>query len=353
MWKGLLQEYKAYLPVQDQTPKLSLGEGNTPLVHFERLSERLGIDLYGKHEGVNPTGSFKDRGMVMAVAKAVEKGKTAIMCASTGNTAASAAAYGAKAGLKVFVVIPKGKIAQGKLAQAVMLGAEVIEVDGNFDQALKTVREVTEDSSIELVNSVNPYRLQGQKTSAFEICDQLGSAPDVLAIPVGNAGNISAYWLGFKEYHQRFQTGLPKLFGFQAEGAAPIVRNKIINNPETIATAIRIGNPASWSTATLAAKESLGLIDMVSDEEIIEAYQELAKNEGIFAEPGSCASIAGIKKAVANGQLSKGSKVVAVLTGNGLKDPVTAMDVSPSERVVLDQTSEAFKAYLHGKEMVV
>ncbi|MFB4210502.1 threonine synthase [Shouchella sp. JSM 1781072] len=353
MWKGLLQEYKTYLPVNNQTPSLSLGEGNTPLVQFERLSEQWGIELYGKYEGLNPTGSFKDRGMVMAVAKAVEKGKTAIMCASTGNTSASAAAYGAKAGIRVFVVIPKGKIAQGKLAQAVMLGAEVIEVDGNFDQALKTVRELTEDSSIELVNSVNPYRLEGQKTAAFEICDQLGSAPDVLAIPVGNAGNISAYWLGFQEYHQAFQTGLPQMHGFQAEGAAPIVRNQVVENPETIATAIRIGNPASWKKATEAAKGSNGAIDMVSDEEIIEAYKVLAKNEGIFAEPGSCASIAGIKKAVANGQIAKGSKVVAVLTGNGLKDPVTAMDVSPSERVVLPHSTEAIKNYLLGKEMVV
>ena len=233
-WQGLLSHYKAYLPVTDQTPALTLQEGNTPLIHFPTLSEELGIELYGKVEGANPTGSFKDRGMVVAVAKAIEEGSKSIICASTGNTSAAAAAYAARAGIRAIIVIPKGKVALGKLAQAVMYGAEIVEIDGNFDEALQMVRKVSEKAPVTLVNSVNPYRLEGQKTAAFEVCDQLGTAPDILAIPVGNAGNISAYWKGFKEYHEKKQTGLPQMFGFEAEGAAAIVQNKVIPNPETV-----------------------------------------------------------------------------------------------------------------------
>ncbi|WP_018921846.1 threonine synthase [Salsuginibacillus kocurii] len=325
-WNGLLHHYKEQLPITEKTPFLSLREGNTPLIPLERLSEKWGVEAYVKVEGANPTGSFKDRGMVMAVAKAVEEGSEAIICASTGNTSASAAAYGARAGLRTIVVIPEGKIALGKLAQAVMYGAEVFEIQGNFDQALEMVRKLSEEQPITLVNSVNPYRIDGQKTAAFEVCDVLGSAPDVLTIPVGNAGNISAYWKGFKEYHQSRNTGLPEMRGFEAEGAAAIVKDQIIEQPETVATAIRIGNPASWDTATAAAAESNGDINYVTDEEILEAYQLLAQNEGIFAEPASCASIAGLMKQLKSGEIKKGAKVVSVLTGNGLKDPSTAIE---------------------------
>lgn len=352
-WKGLIHQYSSYLPVTEQTPALTLGEGNTPLVRLDTLSTEWGIDLFVKYEGANPTGSFKDRGMVMAVAKAKEAGATTIICASTGNTAAAAAAYGARANLRVVVVIPKGKIAQGKLAQAAIYGAEIIEIDGNFDHALALVRELSETEEIALVNSVNPYRLEGQKTAAFEICQQLSSAPDVLAIPVGNAGNITAYWKGFKEYDQLFHTRLPQMYGFQAAGAAPIVDNKIVDSPETIASAIRIGNPASWSQAVDALNESNGLIDKVSDEEILSAYQELASKEGIFAEPGSCASIAGVKKQVLLGTIKKKAQVVAVLTGNGLKDPATALDVSRVKPVAFELSKEALRTYLLKKEAMV
>ncbi len=323
-WNGLLKHYKDYLPLTEETPQLTLNEGNTPLLKLDQLSEELGISLYVKIEGANPTGSFKDRGMVMAVAKAKEEGSDAIICASTGNTAAAAAAYGARAGLRCIIVIPKGKVALGKLAQAMIYGAEIFEIDGNFDEALKMVRDIAETEPIALVNSVNPYRLEGQKTAAFEVCDQLGEAPDVLAIPVGNAGNISAYWKGFKEYVVAEER--PQMRGFEAEGSAAIVQKKIIPNPETIATAIRIGNPASWHLAEEAVIESDGKIDSVTDDEILHAYQALAKKEGVFAEPASCASVAGVMKQVASGEIRKGSKVVAVLTGNGLKDPATAMD---------------------------
>lgn len=349
-WKGLLEHYKNYLPVTENTPALTLHEGNTPLIFLEKLSESLGIELYVKTEGVNPTGSFKDRGMVMAVAKAKEEGSTTIMCASTGNTSAAAAAYAARSNMKCIIVIPNGKIAFGKLAQAVMYGAEIYAIDGNFDDALKMVREICEEMPITLVNSVNPYRIEGQKTAAFEICDQLGKAPDVLAIPVGNAGNITAYWKGFKEYHEKHQTGLPKMHGFEAEGAAAIVKNQVITNPETIATAIRIGNPASWKFAVNAAEESTGKIDYVTDEEIIEAYQLLARTEGVFAEPASCASIAGVLKDIKAGKIEKGQQVVAVLTGNGLKDPNTAIDVSSIKPIVLPNEKEAVLEQL--KEVV-
>ncbi|MGD6990795.1 threonine synthase [Sutcliffiella horikoshii] len=324
MWRGLVKEYSRYLPVTEQTPNVSLQEGHTPLLFLENLSERLGVELHVKVEGANPTGSFKDRGMALAVAKAKEEGSTTVVCASTGNTSASAAAYAARAGMKCIVVIPDGKIAQGKLAQAVMYGAEIYSLDGNFDEALQMVKQLSEELPITLVNSLNPYRIEGQKTAAFEVCDQLGKAPDVLALPVGNAGNITAYWRGFQEYHQDRGTGLPEMRGFEAEGAAAIVQNRIIPNPETIATAIRIGNPASWEHAVRAAEDSKGKIDFVTDEEMLYAYKLLAQTEGMFAEPASSASVAGVIKQLNSGDLAKGKQVVAVLTGNGLKDPVTA-----------------------------
>ena len=294
-WNGLIEEYKEWLPVTDKTPALTLQEGNTPLIHLKNLSEQWGINLYVKTEGTNPTGSFKDRGMVMAVAKAKEEGKEVLICASTGNTSASAAAYGARAGMRTIVVIPEGKIALGKLAQAKMYGAEIVEIAGNFDEALNMVREAGE-GKVAVVNSVNPYRLEGQKTIAFEAIEQLGQVPDVFALPVGNAGNISAAWKGFKEYAERKGTATPKLLGVQADGAAPIVYDRVFEEPETVATAIRIGNPASWHLAKDALAESGGAILSVTDEEILEAYSLIASTEGVFAEPGSCATIAGIKK---------------------------------------------------------
>lgn len=345
-WLGIIEQYESYLPITTGTPSLSLHEGNTPLIHFAHLSEQLGVELYGKVEGANPTGSFKDRGMVMAVAKAVEAGSKSVICASTGNTSASAAAYAAKAGLRAIIVIPKGKVALGKLAQAKMYGAEIIEIDGNFDDALKMVRKLSENAPITLVNSVNPYRLEGQKTAAFEVCEQLDGAPDILAIPVGNAGNISAYWKGFKEYHEAKQTGLPKMFGFEAEGAAAIVKKTVIANPETVATAIRIGNPASWDLAVAAREESAGKINAVTDDEITDAFQLLARKEGVFAEPGSCASIAGVIQQCKEGSIPPGSTVVAVLTGNGLKDPQTAIDQVTVDPVSLPNDEEQVTAYI-------
>ncbi|MED4988203.1 MULTISPECIES: threonine synthase [Bacillaceae] len=347
-WKGLLQAYGEFLPINENTPMLSLNEGNTPLIPLPRLSEKLDVELYVKVEGANPTGSFKDRGMVMAVAKAKEAGSHTIICASTGNTSASAAAYAARAGLRCIVVIPNGKIAMGKLAQAVMYGAEIFAIEGNFDEALKMVRRLSDIAPITLVNSVNPYRIEGQKTAAFEVCDQLGKAPDVLAIPVGNAGNITAYWKGFKEYHAAKQTGLPQMRGFEAEGAAAIVRNQVIEHPETIATAIRIGNPASWEKAVQAATESNGKIDEVSDAEILEAYKLLAREEGIFAEPASCASIAGVIKQRKRNEIRKGSTVVAVLTGNGLKDPAIAMETAEIKPTVLPNDEAIVFEHIQG-----
>ncbi|MDT2045035.1 threonine synthase [Priestia flexa] len=348
MWKGLLHQYKEFLPVTEETPMLTLHEGNTPLIHLPYLSEELGINLHVKVEGLNPTGSFKDRGMVMAVAKAKEEGSNTVICASTGNTSAAAAAYASRAGMRCIVVIPNGKIAMGKLAQAVMYGAEIVAIEGNFDQALSMVRKLSETAPVSLVNSVNPYRIEGQKTAAFEICEQLGKAPDVLAIPVGNAGNITAYWKGFKEYNERNQSGLPLMHGFEAEGAAAIVRNQVIENPETIATAIRIGNPASWDYAVNAANESKGKIDEVTDEQILDAYRLIARREGVFAEPGSCASIAGVIKDVKSGKIAKGSTVVAVLTGNGLKDPNVAIDAHDVKPVVLPNEEEKVFEYIEG-----
>lgn len=346
-WNGLIKEYADYLPVSENTPQLTLNEGSTPLIYMPFLSKQLENEIYVKVEGANPTGSFKDRGMVMAVAKAKEEGKEIVICASTGNTSASAAAYAARAGMKTIVVIPEGKIALGKLAQAIIYGAEIVSIEGNFDEALNIVRKVSEmRDDIALVNSVNPYRLEGQKTAAFEVIEQLGEAPDILAIPVGNAGNISAYWKGFKEYAQKNQTSLPKMYGFQAEGAAPIVKDHVISNPETIATAIRIGNPASWHLATEARDASGGLIDAVSDEEILNAYQLITKHEGVFAEPGSNASIAGLLKVHQQGKLPKGKKIVAVLTGNGLKDPQTAIDTIEVKPQVLKNEEQAIISYI-------
>jgi threonine synthase len=324
----LMDRYRAWLPVTDATPTISLGEGATPLVHLGRLGAAIGLpNLHAKVEGMNPTGSFKDRGMVVAVAKALEAGAASVICASTGNTSASAAAYGAAAGIEVVVVLPKGAIAAGKLLQALVAGARVVAIDGNFDVAFAVVRELAarDDHPITLVNSVNPHRLAGQKTAAFEICDDLGRAPDALAIPVGNAGNISAYWAGFTDYAMAgIVERRPRMLGFQAAGAAPIVEGRVIERPETIATAIRIGNPASWTLATTARDESGGRIEAVTDEEILTAYRDLARLEGIFCEPSSAASVAGVTKLARAGELDGDALVVAVLTGNGLKDPDTA-----------------------------
>jgi threonine synthase len=333
----LMERYAAFLPVTGATPNITLGEGYTPLVHARNLGRLIGCPLlHLKVEGANPTGSFKDRGMVVAVAKALEDGAQAIICASTGNTAASAAAYGALARLEVVVVLPKGQIAAGKLLQAQMAGARVVAIDGNFDEALRAVQELTakpdpHERRIAVVNSINPHRLAGQKTAAFEVCEDLGGAPDYLAIPVGNAGNISAYWQGFTDYRD---AGLvetrPVMLGFQAAGAAPLVVGHPIEHPRTVATAIRIGNPASAEKALRAKDESGGMIEAVTDEEILAAYRDVARQEGIFCEPASAASIAGVRKLVGEGRIDPGATIVCVLTGHGLKDPDTAMrDVTP------------------------
>jgi threonine synthase len=336
-WRGLIEEYRKFLPVTERTPIITLGEGNTPLIRAARLAKKIapGIDLYLKFEGANPTGSFKDRGMTMAISKAVEAGARAVICASTGNTSASAAAYGARAGLAVYVLIPAGRIAMGKLSQAMMHQATVIQIDGNFDQALSIVKDLSATYHIELVNSLNPYRIEGQKTAAMEVCDQLGDAPAVHALPVGNAGNITAYWKGYKEYRSANQTTrLPRMVGFQAAGAAPIVLGRIVENPQTVATAIRIGNPASWQAAVTAMKESSGLIDSVTDEEILQAYAAVAATEGVFCEPASAASVAGIMKLSRQGGLREGETVVCTLTGHGLKDADTAISVSVKPKTV-------------------
>ena len=328
----LIEKHRDFLPANPQTPIITLGEGDTPLVRSRNLEKEVGCgELYFKLESCNPTGSFKDRGMVVAVAKAMEAGSKALMCASTGNTSASAAAYGAHCGLKVFVLVPKGNIALGKFAQALTFRAQVIAVEGNFDQALKLVQALTKKHPITLVNSINPHRIEGQKTAAFEIVDVLGQAPDYLFIPVGNAGNITAYWRGFLHYRAAGKTdNVPKMMGFEAEGAAAIVRGKLIENPETIATAIRIGNPASWQGAATARDESGGVIDWVSDDEILEAYKLLAVKEGIFGEPASAASLAGLIKSVKKGIDVQQKRVVCIITGTGLKDPDTALKQVPS-----------------------
>lgn len=327
---GIIERYQEFMPMTDKTLEsiVSLNEGNTPLILSTSFSEKFGIDLnvYYKFEGLNPTGSFKDRGMTYAVTNAVENGAKAVICASTGNTSAAAAAYASRAKLKCFVLIPEGKIAKGKLSQAFRHGATVIQVRGNFDQALEIVKEISDKYPIQLVNSLNPYRIEGQKTASFEICDVLGDAPEYHAIPVGNAGNITAYWKGYKEYKEAgHSTRLPKMVGFQAAGSAPIVHGHPIKDPETIATAIRIGNPASWKMAEAARDESGGLIDMVTDDEILEAYRFLAENDGVFCEPASAASVAGVIKKVKDGYFEAGSTIVCTLTGHGLKDPTVAL----------------------------
>lgn len=323
---GIIERYSDFLPVTAQTPRITMGEGSTPLVKSENIGPEHGCDgLYFKLEGCNPTGSFKDRGMVFAIAKALEADRRAIICASTGNTSASAAAYGGRYGLRTVVVVPSGEIALGKLAQAMAYGARILAVDGNFDDALRVVRELADGLDLELVNSVNPYRLEGQKTAAFEICDALHDAPHMVCIPVGNAGNITAYWRGFRDYSDRERIGrLPKMMGFQAAGAAPIVDDKQIEDPHTIATAIRIGNPASWDYAVAARDESGGAIDKVTDSQIVNAYIRLAREEGLFCEPASAASVAGFLMMSERGVDFSGKQVVCILTGMGLKDPTTA-----------------------------
>ena len=324
----LMERYREFLPVTEATPALSLGEGFTPLVRLVNLGAELGLsNLYAKVEGANPTGSFKDRGMVVAVSKALEAGARGVICASTGNTSASAAAYGAAAGLEVIVVLPRGQIALGKLLQALIAGARVVAVDGNFDQALGIVRALAEqdDHPVTLVNSVNPHRIAGQKTAAFEICDDLRRGPDILAIPVGNAGNISAYWAGFRAYASAGRIdSMPRMWGFQAAGAAPLVTGRRVDHPETVATAIRIGDPASGTTALAARDESGGVIEAVTDDEILAAYRDLARLEGIFCEPSSAAGVAGVRRAAIAGRIDPETVIVCVLTGHGLKDPKTA-----------------------------
>ncbi len=332
MAKGVLAKYKDYLPLTDDTPIFSLGEGDTPLVKSRHIVDLVGCEeLYFKLEGCNPTGSFKDRGMVVAVAKALEAGGNSLACASTGNTSASAAAYGAYCGIPTTVIVPKGNVARGKLAQAVAYGARIMLIQGSFDHAMQLVRDLTERHPIVLVNSINPHRLQGQKTAAFEVVEELGAAPDYVFIPVGNAGNITAYWMGFQEaYHNEWTSIRPRMMGFQAAGAAPIVRGDVVTEPETIATAIRVGNPASWDKALTARDESGGTIDMVTDDNIMDAYKMLARKEGVFCEPASAASLAGLIKHAKAGLNLEGQKVVCIITGHGLKDPDLANEIEPA-----------------------
>jgi len=342
-WKGIIEKYRDFLPISDKTPVITLNEGNTPLIKSLYISEiiKKDIDLYFKYEGANPTGSFKDRGMTLAISKAVEDNVKAVICASTGNTSASAAAYSARANISAIVLIPEGKIAMGKLVQAMIHGAMVLQAESNFDEALKIVRQIAEKYPIALVNSLNPFRIEGQKTASFEICEQLGFAPEYHSLPVGNAGNITAYWKGYKEFYavKRIHS-LPKMLGFQAAGAAPIVLGHPVEKPETIATAIRIGNPASWKGAVAARDESGGLIESVTDEEILGAYKFIASREGIFCEPASAASLAGVIKLSKQNFFSEGDTIVCTLTGNGLKDPECALKFSkPPIKVKADITA--------------
>jgi threonine synthase len=346
MWRGIIHHYREFLPVTDRTPVITLNEGNTPLIEAKNLAAAVNpaLRVFLKFEGANPTGSFKDRGMTLAISKAAEAGAGAVICASTGNTSASAAAYGARAGMAVFVLIPEGKIAMGKLAQAMIHRARVIQVEGNFDEALAIVKAVAERYPVTLVNSINPYRLEGQKTAAFEVCDQLDRAPDVHVLPVGNAGNITAYWRGYREYHAGGKTGsLPRMVGFQAAGAAPIVLGHVVEKPRTIATAIRIGNPASWKAAVEAASESRGEINLVTDDEIVEAYRMIAGLEGVFCEPASAASVAGVIKLNRAGYFAGGETVVCTLTGHGLKDPDMAMTVSQKPTTIKARLDDVVK----------
>lgn len=352
MYEGIINRYFSYLPIKDPANIVTLKEGNTPLIRGRNLERYIGTDaeIYFKYEGVNPTGSFKDRGMTVAVSKAIEDNASAVICASTGNTSASAAAYAAKGKIKCIVLIPDKAIALGKLAQAIAYGAKVIAVKGNFDDALKMVREISSKRPITLVNSINPNRIEGQKTASFEICDDLCKAPDLIAIPVGNAGNITAYWKGFCEYYNLNKINkLPKMLGFQAANSAPIVENRVIENPETIATAIRIGNPASWRQAVRALNESKGAINKVTDSEILDAYSLLASREGIFVEPASAASVAGVIKLNKQGFFKKNDKIVCVLTGHGLKDPDTAIKEG-SAPVVIDADFESLEREIYGDE---
>ena len=346
LWRGVITHYREFLPVSEATPVVTLNEGNTPLIETKNLAAAINpaLRLFLKFEGANPTGSFKDRGMTLAISKAAEAGAGAVICASTGNTSASAAAYGARAGMAVFVLIPEGKIAMGKLAQAMIHRARVIQVAGNFDEALAIVKAVAERYPVTLVNSINPYRIEGQKTAAFEVCDQLGRAPDIHVLPVGNAGNITAYWRGYREYHARGKTAsLPRMVGFQAAGAAPIVLGHVVEKPRTIATAIRIGNPASWKTAVEAASESKGEINLVTDDEIVEAYRMVAGLEGVFCEPASAASVAGVIKLTKAGYFQGGETVVCTLTGHGLKDADIAMTVSQKPTTIKASLDDVVK----------
>jgi threonine synthase len=343
-WQGVIHRYAEHLPVTNDTPIVTLNEGNTPLIRVPNFVEAIGgkFELYLKFEGLNPTCSFKDRGMTMAVSKAKERGAEVVICASTGNTSASAAAYAARAKMKCVVILPNGKIAMGKLAQALMYGATTIAVEGNFDEALRIVRELGETGKVEVVNSINPVRIEGQKTAAFEICDELGDAPDFHFLPVGNAGNITAYWKGYKEYHAADKADtLPRMFGFQAAGAAPIVDGAPVPDPHTIATAIRIGNPASWQGAKNAVAESNGHINKVTDEEILAAYTLIARSEGIFVEPACAAPLAGLRKCLEQDMIPEGSLVAATMTGHGLKDPDTAISAAGFSPTVVEPTKEA------------
>ncbi|ASK33382.1 threonine synthase [Alloalcanivorax mobilis] len=341
-YTGLINRYRDHLPVSDDTPVISLGEGNTPLIRLKNIPRLLGknVDIYVKYEGLNPTGSFKDRGMTMAVTKAVEEGSNAIICASTGNTSAAAAAYAARAGITAFVIIPEGKIAMGKLAQAMMYGAMIMQIRGNFDQGMELVKQVAQSAPVTVVNSVNPYRLEGQKTAAFEIIEELGRAPDFHCLPVGNAGNITAHWMGYSEYHKSgVVNAAPKMVGYQADGAAPFLRGAPVSEPETVATAIRIGNPQSWDKAWKVREESGGWFDELTDAEILNAQKLLAEKEGVFCEPASAASIGGAMRDIKAGKIPEGSTVVCTLTGNGLKDPDTAIaqcqgDMAKGNRMV-------------------
>jgi len=345
-YTGLIDKYRDRLPVHDDTRIISLGEGNTPLIRLNNIPNTLGknIDIYVKYEGLNPTGSFKDRGMTMAVTKAVEEGSRAIICASTGNTSAAAAAYASRAGITAFVLIPEGKIAMGKLAQAMMHGAVVIQIKGNFDAGMQIVKDVAQEAPVTIVNSINPYRLQGQKTAAFEIIEELGSAPDFHCLPVGNAGNITAHWMGYQEYHDHgIVNNRPTMVGYQASGAAPFMRGHMVDNPETVATAIRIGHPQSWDKAWQVKEDSKGWFDECTDEEILAAQKLLAQREGVFCEPASATSLAGAMRDIQTGKIPEGSKVVCTLTGHGLKDPDTAIKQSTSPMLTVDATMDAVK----------
>ncbi len=348
-YTGLIDKYRDRLPVHDDTRIISLGEGNTPLIRLHNIPVALGkdVDIYVKYEGLNPTGSFKDRGMCMAVTKAVEEGSKAIICASTGNTSAAAAAYAARAGIKAFVLIPEGKIALGKLAQAMIHGAVVIQIKGNFDEGMQLVKDVAEHAPVTIVNSINPYRLQGQKTAAFEILEELGAAPDFHCIPVGNAGNITAHWMGYKEYHENgIVNSLPKMVGYQAAGSAPFMRGAMVDNPDTVATAIRIGHPQSWDKAWVVKEESQGWFDECTDEEILAAQKLLTEKEGVFCEPASATSLAGAMRDIKSGKIPEGSKIVCTLTGHGLKDPDTAITQceGSNNMITVDATLDQVKA---------